>query len=368
VQALRNDVDLAPLISAIKKASAWVVDQIPDAGLRQVFSSTGLRVKSCQSLEAAADLFLKNVTEDMLKAEEEKIYYNGDLLRAAFSACQNLPEMKLRNTISYHGPEDEFEIIQSWIEGSPISELRTSFWDHNESEALSEYIADRITYKLPWGFSGFLRILAFKIGKKYEELPRAWQHLPSMIKFGVNNIVACWASSLGVSSRELALQLAAKYQPEKGIAFLGFIKWMVNLPTEFVVYELEGYEFEKQRLLDSISKMIPDREHLDFIRSGALELESPVQGIRYKGRRIAASQVSEGDQLVLEVEPDNPYDPYAVRVIFEGRHIGYVQRAKARIVSREMQLGREVRSYAKAVKPATDEYPFPWIQMTIVLG
>jgi helicase len=368
VQALRNNVDLAPLISAIKNASAWVVSKVPDEDLQQVFSSTGLRVESCLSLEVAADQFLENVTKDVLEAEKDKTRCNVDLLRAAFTACQNVPEMKRKATISYHGPEDEFSLIQAWIEGRSISEIRASIWDHGKSEDLSEYIADRIMYKLPWGFNGFLRILAFKLQMDYEALPIAWQHLPSMIKFGVDDAVACWACSLGVSSRELALQLAVRYQPEKEASFLDFIKWMVNLPTEFIVYELEGYDFEKQRLLDRISRILPDREHLEFLRNAAQELRSPVQGIRYEDRWSSASGVREGDQLVLEIEPDNPYDRFAVRVIFEGSHIGYVQRAKARIVSREIQLGRDVQSYARVVKPATDDHPFPQIEMGITFA
>jgi hypothetical protein len=134
------------------------------------------------------------------------------------------------------------------------------------------------------------------------------------------------------------------------------------------LYELKGLVFEKRRLLSVINEIIPDTELLSFIRSGGVELLSPVQGIPYDGRDVVASLVTEGASLILELEPDNPYDPYAVRVLFDNKQIGYVQRDKAKILSREMNLGRGARAYARTVRPATTEYPFPWIIMTIQLA
>jgi helicase len=368
VQALRRGVDLHPLILAIKNASAWVLSQVPDAALRHVFSATGLRLQSCQSLEKSAELFLKGVDEDMLKAEQDRIHYNHNLLHAAFRACEGLPEMRLGRRIEYHGPESELQIVSGWIEGSPVSELRAGSWVSAESESFGQYIADRVTYKLPWGFNGFLRIVAHKLNRKYEDLPRAWQHLPSMMKFGVDNLYACWASSLGISSRQMVLQVAERYQPEESASFENFVKWVMNLSTEFVLAELDASDFEKKRLLKTIAQIIPDNELLDFTRSGKLVLQSLVQGIQYEGRHIVATQVSVGDPLALEAEPDNPYDPYLVRILFRGAPIGYVQRYRAKTISREILLGRDVRAYARTVRPATDEYPFPRIEVAVELG
>jgi len=367
VQALRNGIDLAPLVSAIRDASRWVVGLVPDAGLRRVFASTGLRVASCAALERAADLFAESVTKELLETEQNAVNLNEDLLEAAFSACRGLPEMVRKEGISYYGPDDEFVLVKAWVTGRPVRELRTGFWDPARSESFSEYLSDRILSKLPWGFNAFLRIVAFKLETRFEDLPVAWKYLSSMMKFGVNNVVACWASSLAVPSRSLALQLSWHYQPQDRVSFPEFIRWLVNLPTEFVLFDLEGSEFEKQRLLRSISDVVPSGEYLEFIRSDGVELVSPVRGIRYEDRWVAAAQVKEGDELSLEVELDNVYDPYAVRVLFNNQHIGYVEREKARIVSREIQLGREVYAYATLVKPPMADYPSPWIEMTIKL-
>lgn len=56
--------------------------------------------------------------------------------------------------------------------------------------------------------------------------------------------------------------------------------------------------------------------------------EMEVKGTIYRSdeEKLAACGVEVGDTLILEVEPDNPVDPNAVKVLtLEGMHIGYVQ-------------------------------------------
>jgi len=364
IQAIRKGVDIAPLASAIGRTSSWVAKQVPDEETRRVYSSTGLRLSSCKTIAAAVDQFLETTSRSSIKQEQATC--DLGLLEAAYRACHNLPEMKLTHTVEYHGPEDEFEIILSWVSGQSVSDLRSQAWV-GSSDEFSQYIADRVTYKLPWGFNGFLAILAFQLKKEFNELPMAWQHLASMMKFGVNNVIACWVSSLGISSRQMALQLANEYEYKGVLTFLDFVRWMTNLPTDLIIYDLGGSEFEKQRLLDSILSILPDDEQQEFVRRGRRYLYSPVRGIPYEDRALVASQVKQGDRLTLEAEPDNPYDPYAIRVIFASEHIGYVQRDKAKILSREMRLGRETQARVRSIRPATHDYPFPWIEMRILL-
>ena len=365
VQALRNGIDLTPLVSAIKQTSLWVTNNVPDRNLQKVFSSTGLQVASCKAVEEVVDSYLLTLPREFIESEARNLYLNDDLLLAAFNACRNISEMKLKFNGKYEGPEDEFELIKPWIEGKSIKELRLEYWTPGQENYFSSYIADRIIYKLPWGFNGFLRILAFKLQIKYEDLPISWQYLPSMMRFGVNNIIACLVSNFGVSSRKLALELANLYQPANGFSSSDFLKWIVNLPAEFIMQELEGPASQKQRLLKKINQVVYDDSHLRFILGLKMKLESPVQGIPYKNRVLSALQVHEGDQLVLELEPDNSDDPNAVRVMFNNSQIGYVQRDKARIIAREMQLERKFNAYVKAIKPPTDTYPFPYIEMII---
>lgn len=367
VQALRSNHSLTPLISTIKLASVRIHQEVPDQELRVVFASTGLQVKSCKMLENAVEWFLLAHGWEIPEGEMTNLYLDEELLEAAFDACSNIPEMKLARGINAREPDDELKLVKDWVAGKSISEIRATYWASDQEDEFGEYIADRLIYKMPWGFNGFLRILAFKLQTKYEDLPLAWQYLPSMMKFGVNSVYACWIGSFGVSSRQFAFELARQYPNSNGNSFMSFIKWLINLPFEFLFQELSvGSVAEKKRFVQKINKIVADDTHLQFILQRQTILESSVQGIPYGDRVDTAFKVREQDQLILVAEPDNFYDPSAIRVLYNGRKIGYVQRDKAKFISKEMQLGREFQAHAKEIKPPRLNYPYPDIVMTII--
>lgn len=368
VQAQRKNFNLSPLASTINRTSMRILREVPDQELRNVFASTGLRVSSCLILEKAVNLFIVARGENILDEETKSFYLDERLLEAAFDACQDIPEMMPSRSVKANKLENELGFIKDWVGGKQISEIRSTYWAPTKDDAFGEYIADRVIYKLPWGFNGFLRILSYKLEKKYDELPLAWQHLPSMMKFGVNSVFACWIGGFGVSSRQLSLELARQYQLQHKSSgtFMSFVKWIINLQNEFIFRELPyGSVAEKRRLVKKISRVVADNDHLQFILQKQTILEATVQGIPYDNRAETAFQVQEGDQLSLQAEPNNPYDPSAVIVMFEGKQIGYVQREKAKIISKDMQRGRKFWAHVKEIKPPLLNYPYPHIVMTI---
>ena len=163
-------------------------------------------------------------------------------------------EWSLARGIKAREPEDELRLVKDWVGGKSISEIRSTYWIAQQQNQFGEYIADRVIYKLPWGFNGFLRIFTFKLEKKYDELPLAWQYLPSMMKFGVNSVFACWISGLGFSSVQLALVLARHYQLTNR-TFISFIKWIINLDAEFIFQEVpQGSIAEKEEVMQKIHR------------------------------------------------------------------------------------------------------------------
>jgi Superfamily II helicase len=368
IQALKHEKEITPLVSALDSTASWIRENVSDEELRQVFASTGLSIESCKFLEQASNSFTDSISLDEIQNDEILLQCDLNLLRVAFNACQNLREMQIKSNITYKGPDDEFELISSWISGLPINQIRSQFWHPDFSEDFSEYIADRIVYKLPWGLNGFVSILKWKLLKRFEsieELPKGWSHLASMVKFGVNNVIACWFCSLGVSSRKLALELASRYTNEnQGLKENAFILWFVNL-SDNIIAALPGSEYEKQRIRERRNRIIPNREYIDFIRRPNVEIESPLMGIPFDDFARTATKIKEGDNLILELEPNNPYDANAVRVVFENDQVGYVQRSKAQIIARELKIERKVEAYAKVVTPATSNYPYPRIVMGI---
>jgi len=367
VQALRKNTETTELVSTMRNLSSWVVQQVPNHDQQKVYASTGLRVSSCQILDGAVNIFLQLASQELDNAQNNRMQCSELFIRTAFEACISLPEMQLPYNLTYDGSPNEFTLLNEWVNGRSIQRLRTENWNPENSEGFSRYIADRVTYKLPWGINGFLRLLAHQLQINFEELPISWQHLPAMFKYGVNNVLACWICNLGVSTRNLAIQLSVLYVDETAnLNFSDVARWFVNLPNEFVLNELDGRDFDLQRILRIRNQVTIGKGFLNSIRQPLQSLTSPVRGIPYENRADLASQVNKGDQLFLEPEIDNLYDPYAVQVLFRGEKIGYVQRDMARIISRELLLGREIQANAADVRHASETHPYPWIEVEMI--
>lgn len=64
-----------------------------------------------------------------------------------------------------------------------------------------------------------------------------------------------------------------------------------------------------------------------------------VAGVTFQGRQETVAKLSEGDPLTLEREPDNPYDPNAIKVLTEHGEVGYVPREYAAAVGVHLSAG-----------------------------
>lgn len=58
-------------------------------------------------------------------------------------------------------------------------------------------------------------------------------------------------------------------------------------------------------------------------------------GMHFRGSNAvsAAAALEPGDRLTLEREPENPYDAYAIKVLLEDLHLGYIERGQAAWIS-----------------------------------
>lgn len=60
-----------------------------------------------------------------------------------------------------------------------------------------------------------------------------------------------------------------------------------------------------------------------------------VVGMHFRGggAKDIAAAASETTPFTLEREPENPYDVYAIKVLVEDQHIGYIERGQAAWIS-----------------------------------
>ncbi len=80
---------------------------------------------------------------------------------------------------------------------------------------------------------------------------------------------------------------------------------------------------------------------------------SPIRGYRYRSEPTDLARLTVGDTLSLQAEPENPYDPSAVRVIHDGKHIGYLPRENNHHASRLLQQGARLTASVKSIHPTS---------------
>jgi hypothetical protein len=94
---------------------------------------------------------------------------------------------------------------------------------------------------------------------------------------------------------------------------------------------------------------------------------SPLAGFQYYSGKARWADMKVGDVLVLVREPDNPHDPKAVRVEWNGEKLGYLPRAENRTVATEMDRGGRVEARIGALREAENPWKRVLIEVFVVL-
>lgn len=123
----------------------------------------------------------------------------------------------------------------------------------------------------------------------------------------------------------------------------------LNKFTE-VVPEVEStriWQFEREKkesLIDMESATKLDNTIVDIVDSvkqnkSAFKINFAVKGLNYRSvdEQLSASKLNIGDALILEKEPDNKFDEYAIKALTNNKiHIGYVERDYSKEVSNNL--------------------------------
>jgi hypothetical protein len=90
---------------------------------------------------------------------------------------------------------------------------------------------------------------------------------------------------------------------------------------------------------------------------------SPLAGFQFYVGKTVWSEMKPGDPLTLVREPDNAYDPHAVRVEWRGEKLGYVPRADNADLARLMDRGTKVE--ARISRLVEDRNPWKRIRFDV---
>jgi hypothetical protein len=99
------------------------------------------------------------------------------------------------------------------------------------------------------------------------------------------------------------------------------------------------------------------------VESRIVVQSSPIAGFRYHDAASVFESMRVGDALALVREPDNPHDPNAIRVEWNGRTLGYVPRTENARVAR--QLDQDIRLTARVSRLQRHRNPRERIEFEI---
>lgn len=92
-----------------------------------------------------------------------------------------------------------------------------------------------------------------------------------------------------------------------------------------------------------------------------LALESIVAGTSYLNLHDIETQIEiKISELMLQREPDNEFDRFAVKVLFKDQKLGYIPKSKNQTIARLMDAGKQF--YAKV---AAKEWEGPWLKLQL---
>ena len=101
--------------------------------------------------------------------------------------------------------------------------------------------------------------------------------------------------------------------------------------------------------------------------SRRVELQrSPVAGFQYHRGETVWTSLQEGEGVTLVREPDNVFDPRAVRVDWQGNKLGYVPRIDNAAVSHLLDSGQSVTAEIVTLRESSN--PWDRIEFAIYLA
>jgi hypothetical protein len=174
---------------------------------------------------------------------------------------------------------------------------------------------------LPWAFSSLYALA--KDNLMFADI--ILKDLPAKIKYGVHNLEAVKLCTLGIESRELANTLAALYEndssknPEWTID-----KWILEPPFFYFEKNIKGVDDISIRQIARVRTKL--RNRTSFLRDKG-KIICEVKGLQFYNCFVLYSNksINKNTQLLLNHEPQNLYDEFAIEVkTLKGEKIGYV--------------------------------------------
>jgi helicase len=332
IQALDSKLNIEPVRSGFKAAVVNIRDRVADKDLLEVFGKTGFSLKSSLAIDDYISDNLSVLTE-YIKGDDYEQMLLAILKLFDLNSIKEVEIKKLNDLDNL--ASNSYNAINRWINGQSIADVRREW--HSAVPGNNKFLvffSDALYYRYPWGITSFLTILAYRLKLTFKELPNEIRNLAGFLKYGINRSSACTARRLGIKNRNVAMILADEAEGQIGDAF---IKWISNLDSEDIKH-LDLNDFEKENILEIALKVNPVKQSNVIPKSFVFF----IKGINYsKERRMNSKRVTTNSVFSYGREMENEYDPFAIKILFKNKELGYVPREYAKIIATEIDLNEK---------------------------
>lgn len=336
-----KDMDISILVEELTNLGNKFYTKVENNEMRKSYSKTGFSLLSCEILNSSIRKMIEDNESDY--DIDFDVFYNN--IFECFSKVEEMqPEKRLLKKLEIWDNRDFImDFVSLWIEGTKLNELKImwrKYYKDFGDESMDIFIEELLYYKIPWGLTAYNIILAYNLEVEMQKMIDEIKYLPVFTKHGLNDIVACWAKSLGVPTRESAILLANQFHKINGEREIeSFIKWFANLSY----YELESIigrdsYYELNNIANLTQKINSEKFYNKY------DLASycfHIKGINFDKVRIStANKVTINDNIELVRDYNNPYDIYAIKIYINDKELGFVPRNIAKILAIEIDINK----------------------------
>ena len=335
LQATDARLDASPIIRVMSDTARRISRRIPSVETRRLYASTGLSSQSCRAISkhVAANVV---VTSRMLA--HAGLSEREDLLDLLLEAMSEIREMEPRAAL----PIDTRALLTGWCNAELVRDLAQQFGA--DPQAITEFIEDAFSYRLPWGVTGYLRIASVELSTPVRSSLAA--NIAGMVKFGVPSPEAVWALSAGVASRSAALVVADAYMRQGGERDAGqFRRWLGRLAPDSLAERLSLTGSELEATARAVLRSQPN-EYLRRLDQGndLLPLTSECHVLRFALASGLAYEATQGTHLTIQRDHDSRLNRNAVLLSLGGQPFAYLAADAARALAPELDAGLQVEA------------------------
>jgi len=212
--------------------------------------------------------------------------------------------------------------------------------------------------KVPWGIGSLYIVAAQEIEDRCGTLPEYLRFMPALSRYGVPTPVGAIFRAIGISDRTSAIRLAQAYSSDNDVVNLTeAVDWLAGLRLEQLVSILNGTQ-RAGRVFEEIQEAQLSNPGAERFRTGGWD-DVEVRGLQYHTDLNTVKSIVAGEQLVLNREPDNRYDPNAIQVSTPAKRemIGYLDRDYARIIAPVLDEGVKFMATVARIIPQSRTHP-----------